>query len=88
MLRLLRWTCTPIIAVREAMKLAQIGARSVPWRSIDAHSKREMTAIALQLDGHWEASNFDPFERRVRAVALAPLELVGVAETARARVGF
>ena len=32
------------------------------------------------------ASNFDPFERRVLAVALAPSELVGVAETARARV--
>jgi hypothetical protein len=32
------------------------------------------------------ASNFDPFGRRVRAVALAPSELVGVAETARARV--
>ena len=34
------------------------------------------------------ASNFDPLERRVRAVALAPSELVGVAETARARVGM
>jgi hypothetical protein len=33
------------------------------------------------------ASNFDPLDRRVRAVALAPSELVGVAETARARVG-
>jgi len=33
------------------------------------------------------ASNFDPLERRARAVALAPSELVGVAETARARVG-
>ena len=32
------------------------------------------------------ASNFDPFWRRVLAVALAPSELVGVAETARARV--
>ena len=32
------------------------------------------------------ASKRDPFERRVRAVALAPSELVGVAETARARV--
>src|SRR5262245_18010936 len=53
MLRPLRWTCTPIIAVREAMTLAQIGAPSVPWWSIDAHSKGEMTAIALQLDGHW-----------------------------------
>jgi hypothetical protein len=28
----------------------------------------------------------DPFERRVFAVALAPAELVGIAETARARV--
>ena len=32
------------------------------------------------------ASNFDPFERRVLAVAVAPSELVRVAETARARV--
>ena len=32
------------------------------------------------------ASNFDPFERCARAVALAPSELVGVAKTARARV--
>src|SRR5262249_23756946 len=48
-----RWTCTPIIVARDAVTLAQIGARSVPWRLIDADSKREMTAIALQLDGHW-----------------------------------
>ena len=34
------------------------------------------------------ASNFDPLERRGRAVALAPSELAGVAETARARVGM
>ena len=33
------------------------------------------------------ASNFDPLERRVRTVALAPSELAGVAETGRARVG-
>ncbi len=32
------------------------------------------------------ASNFDPLWRRVLAVALAPSERVGVAETARARV--
>jgi N-formylglutamate amidohydrolase len=32
------------------------------------------------------ASNFDPFVRRVLAVALAPSELARVAETARARV--
>src|SRR5262249_3171530 len=42
MLRLLRWTCLPIIVARDAVTLAQIGARSVPWRSIDAHSKREI----------------------------------------------
>jgi hypothetical protein len=33
------------------------------------------------------ASNFDPLERRVLAVALAPSELAGVAETGRVRVG-
>ena len=33
------------------------------------------------------ASKRDPFERRVLAVALAPSELAGVAETARARAG-
>jgi len=32
------------------------------------------------------ASNFDPFAPRARTVALAPSELVGVAETARARI--
>jgi hypothetical protein len=32
------------------------------------------------------ASNFDPFERRVLAVALAASELAGIAETWRARV--
>jgi hypothetical protein len=32
------------------------------------------------------ASKRDPFERRVRAVALAPSELAGIAETVRARV--
>jgi hypothetical protein len=32
------------------------------------------------------ASNFDPFERRVLAVALASSELAGIAETWRARV--
>ena len=34
-----------------------------------------------------EPSTHDPFGRRVLAVALAPSELVGVAETVRARVG-
>src|ERR1700682_5959473 len=34
------------------------------------------------------ASNFDPFGRRVLAVALAPSELAGVAETVRARAAW
>src|SRR5258708_20426127 len=33
------------------------------------------------------ASNFDPFDRRVLAVALVSSELAGIAETRRARVG-
>jgi hypothetical protein len=33
------------------------------------------------------ASNFDPLGRRVSGLAVAPSELVGVAETARALVG-
>ena len=40
---------------------------------------------ALDWD-HLSASKRDPFERRVRPVALAPSELAGVAETVRARV--
>ena len=40
-------------------------------------------AVNRQLIG---APKRDPFERRVRTVGLAPSELVGVAETARARV--
>jgi len=50
---------------------------------------RFLQAPCLVADG-WEcqsASNFDPLDRRALAVALAPAELVGVAETGRARVG-
>src|SRR4029453_3313507 len=43
-----------IIAGRDPMRLAQIDAQLVPWRSIDAHSKGEMTAIALPVDVLWE----------------------------------
>ena len=46
----------------------------------------EICQSAFKFDPR-SASNFDPLERRVRAVAFAPSELVGVAETARARVG-
>jgi hypothetical protein len=42
------------MAIREQTTLAQTNGRSARWQSIDAHSKREMMAIALQLDGHWE----------------------------------
>ena len=61
------------------------------------HGKRRRfamaAAIALREDCQsaldWDplsASNRDPFERRVRPVALAPSELAGVAETVRAQV--
>ena len=47
------------------------------------------TAIDCQSALDWDplsASKRDPFERRVRLVALVPSELAGVAETVRARV--
>ena len=47
------------------------------------------THIACQSALDWDplsASKRDPFERRVRPVALALSELAGVAETVRARV--
>ena len=47
---------------------------------------RDACQSAFKFDPR-SASNFDPLDRCVRAVALAPSELVGVAETARARVG-
>ena len=45
---------------------------------------RTMCQSALDWDP-LSASKRDPFERRVRPVALAPSELAGVAETVRAR---
>ena len=45
--------------------------------------------VACQSALDWDplsASKRDPFERRVRPVALASSELAGVAETVRARV--
>jgi hypothetical protein len=47
--------------------------------------KRAILSIGVQIDPV-SASNFDPFERRVLAVALASSELAGIAETWRARV--
>ena len=46
--------------------------------------RRQECQSAFKFDPR-SASNFDPFWRRVLAVALAPSELVGVAETVRAR---
>jgi adenine-specific DNA-methyltransferase len=48
-------------------------------------SQRSLCQSAPKFDPV-SASNFDPFERRVLAVALGSSELVGVAETSRARV--
>ena len=50
--------------------------------NIRAHN--EACQSALDRDPG-SASKRDPFERRVRTVALAPSELAGVAETERAR---
>jgi hypothetical protein len=47
--------------------------------------RRLICQTALERDP-LSASKRDPFDRRARAVALAPSELVGVAETARARL--
>ena len=48
------------------------------WKVIQCQSAFKFDPVS--------ASNFDPLVRRALAVALAPSELVGVAETARARV--
>jgi predicted flavoprotein YhiN len=66
----------------------------------EANRLADTAALFMALGGGWPttcttpvwrecalASKRDPFERRVRTVALAPSELAGVAETARARVG-
>ena len=58
----------------------------VSWRMFDGLRTAWNAACqsAFKFDPA-SASNFDPFGRRVLAVALAPSELVGVAETVRAR---
>ena len=51
-----------------------------------ARNRRERPKCQSALDrAPLSASKRDPFERRVRPVALAPSELAGVAETERAR---
>ena len=52
--------------------------------------QHEFPHALVPIGSHFDpvsASNFDPFERRDLAVALAPSELAGVAETARVRSG-
>src|SRR5262245_55685705 len=49
------------------------------WRTVNCQSALNWAPRS--------ACKRDPFERRVLAVALAPSELAGVAETARARAG-
>src|SRR5579885_2064180 len=51
----------------------------------DWRGPRQRCQTALDWDP-LSASKKDPFDRRARAVAIAPSELVGVAETARARL--
>src|SRR6266404_3631646 len=69
-------------------RLNDVTLRGPEMMKADAHKAR-FGAFGCQSASKFDprsASNFDPLERRVRAVALAPSELVGVAETARARV--
>ena len=57
------------------------------WLRVHLEVTRYVVICQSALD--WDplsASKRDPFERRVRPVALAPSELAGVAETVRARV--
>ena len=74
----------------------EAGKRSLADRSVRAQEIAAEAAVApttctkCQTASKFDprsASNFDPLWRRALAVALAPSELVGVAETARARVG-
>ena len=63
---------------RQRGEIRQLQRAGIPAASAECQS-------AFKFDPA-SASNFDPFGRRVLAVALAPSELVGVAETVRARV--
>ena len=65
-----------------------IKARMGATHSLMKTLPRVATEMACQSALEWDplsASKRDPFERRVLPVALAPSELAGVAETARAR---
>ena len=71
------------------LKIELVGSPLVSFLRVAAISAPPYSNVFYQPAskfGFCSASNFDPLERRVRAVALAPSELVGVAETARARV--
>jgi hypothetical protein len=79
-------------ALREPLGSSGGPTKSGTWRLSPAGfctswagAKPSCCQSALKIDPR-SASNFDPFVRRVLAVALAPSELAGVAETARARV--
>ena len=70
----------------QALNLARIGA----WEcELETERLTWTPGVHCQSALEWDplsASKRDPFDRRVLLVALASSELVGVAETARARV--
>ena len=72
----------PVLSLKKARDEARAALESVSAGGDPATAKCQS---ALDRDPI-SASKKDPFERRVLAVALAPSELAGVAETARARV--
>ncbi|MGX1009147.1 hypothetical protein AB7M69_003504 [Bradyrhizobium japonicum] len=83
----------PHSATTEAIYAAYAKARSQAWDSIGISisllGEECERALWCQSAFDWDplsASKRDPFDRRALLVALGSSELVGVAETARARV--
>jgi CheY-like chemotaxis protein len=87
----------PVILIVEDEALVRLSAvgmlEDAGFRTIEAANGDQALELlaadscqsAFKFDPR-SASNFDPLWRRVLTVALAPSELVGVAETGRARV--
>jgi hypothetical protein len=75
--------CLPIAYVAELELASDFAKASKSKATLAAYGSDCQSAFKFD---PVSASNFDPLGRRVLAVALAPSELVGVAEAGRARV--
>jgi hypothetical protein len=84
-LRPCAWSTAPRLDRRRALVgFHGLLIKARVFRQLHAHIPKAKCQSASKFDPR-SASNFDPLERRVLAVALAPSGLVGVAETVRAR---